>query len=161
MALSQSFTKITLILRNDVDREDLEKQFFKDLPETLLLFLKKLRRIIVNRYDATETLSNQTTYTSNGDDTNRRATLTKVAGNGDSSLETTLTRYFITKRQLLNLPEHGQRKGHNSAEIILAFPVDEDDVPIIRRQDVYAYLPVGNFGFPARLSFSDLQWRYR
>ena len=152
VTFSHPLTKITLILKDNVDRQDLEKQFFKDLPDTLLLFLKKLKKITINKYDETTALSNHTTYTCDCDDGNRRAILTKVTQTGGGPPETSLTRYFTTKRQLSNLPEDDQRKNHNTAEIVLAFPVDGKDVPIIARQDVYAYLPVDSFGFPVCLN---------
>jgi hypothetical protein len=155
--LSHPLTKITLIFKDKVDRQDLEKQFFKDLPDTLLLFLKKLKKITINKYDETAALSNHITYTCDCDDSNRRATLTKVTQAGGAPPQTSLTRYFTTKRQLSNLPDDDQRKDHNTAEIILAFPVDGNDVPIIARQDVYAYLPVDSFGFPVSLTYDNLR----
>ncbi len=145
--LDRPLTRITLILRTDVDRAELEKQFFQDLPDTLLLFLKKLKRITANKYDAMATLSRHTTYTCDCADRNRRVTLTQVSQAGGNPPETSLTRYFTTKAQLSNLPEHNQRE-YNTAEIVLAFPVDGNDVPVIGRQDVHAYLPIDSFGFP-------------
>ena len=157
--LNHARTRITLILRDAVDGKELEKQFFDDLADTLLLFLKKLKRISVNKYSTTTTLSRHTTYTCDCDDSNRRATLTKVTQAGGSPPETRLKRYFTTKRRVSNLPDDDDRRGYNTAEIILAFPVDGNNVPVIEQQEVYAYLPIGSFGFPVGLIFSDLRGR--
>ncbi|KAN0093560.1 hypothetical protein V8E51_016744 [Hyaloscypha variabilis] len=145
--LNHPGTKITLILPDDIDQGELEKHFFDDLPDTLLLFLKKLRRISINKYDATATLSRHTTYTCDRDDLNGRVKLTKATQTGGNPPETTLTRYFTTKRQLSNLPDDEHRE-YNTAEVLLAFPVDEKDVPVIMKQDIYDYFPIGTSGFP-------------
>lgn len=155
-ALEGSITRITLMLRTDIDHEELEKQFFHDLPKTLLLFLKKLKRITVNKYDSTATLSRHNTYTYDCDDLNRRATLTQVTQTGGKSPVTSLTRYYTTKSQVSNLPDHSQR-DYNTAEIVLAFPVDGKDIPEIGSQDVYAYLPIRSLGFPVCSSFGDFE----
>ncbi|KAE9369740.1 hypothetical protein N431DRAFT_493510 [Stipitochalara longipes BDJ] len=59
--------------------------------------------------------------------------------------------YRIARHSLSNLPidEH---RDYKTAEVILAFPVHnfgaEPDRPLITRQQVYAYMPIRDFGFP-------------
>jgi hypothetical protein len=58
--------------------------------------------------------------------------------------------YRIVRKALSNLPTDGQR-DYNTAEVTLAFPVYElqgVDRPLIAPQQVYAYLPIRDFGFP-------------
>jgi hypothetical protein len=58
--------------------------------------------------------------------------------------------YRIARKALSNLPTDGQR-DYNTAEVTLAFPVFElqgVDRPLIAPQQVYAYLPIRDFGFP-------------
>jgi hypothetical protein len=62
--------------------------------------------------------------------------------------------YWIGRKTLFNLPTDGQR-NYNTAEAILAFPVknlDGRDWPDIGAQEVYAYLPIRNFGFPVSVA---------
>ncbi|OCB85148.1 hypothetical protein A7U60_g7774 [Sanghuangporus baumii] len=56
--------------------------------------------------------------------------------------------YFMFKRtiDMSNVP-NDTRRGADSTEIILAFPVDENQQPRVRPQDVHAFLPVRKFGF--------------
>ena len=57
--------------------------------------------------------------------------------------------YHITKRSLQDLPDD-EHMDYNTAEVILAFPVSDNGdeaVPVIGPQQVYAYLPIRDFGF--------------
>jgi hypothetical protein len=151
-ALQDPLTRITLTLRDGLsfqDLEDLDRQFFRDLPDALLLFLTKLKRITINKYDASKSLLTHTTYTSHRDQRNHRATLLKVTQHDGKPPETWSTRYQIARKILRNLP-HNDKRDHNTTEVALAFPIDGDDTPIIEQQDVYAYLPINNFGFSVR-----------
>ncbi|KIM99744.1 hypothetical protein OIDMADRAFT_125409, partial [Oidiodendron maius Zn] len=144
-----SGTKITLNLRNDVNRSELENQLFTDLPDTLLLFLKKLQRISIDKYDASGLLLRHTEYTCDRDDVNRKVTLTKSTLTRGSSPLKTVTRYFTTTKKLSMLPSDTQ-KTFNTAELVLAFPVQEGDVAprIASKHDIYSYLSIRNSGFP-------------
>jgi hypothetical protein len=58
--------------------------------------------------------------------------------------------YRTARKALSNLLADGQR-DYNTAEVTLAFPVYESqgvDQPLIAPQQVYAYLPIRDFGFP-------------
>jgi len=157
--LQGPLTRITLSLRDNLscqDLEDLDRQFFRDLPDALLLFLTKLKRITINKYDASKSLLTHTTYTSHRDQRNHRATLLKVTQHNGKPPETWSTRYHIARKILRNLP-HDDERDHNTTEVALAFPLDGDDTPIIEQQDVYAYLPIRNFGFSV---CQDLQERF-
>jgi hypothetical protein len=62
--------------------------------------------------------------------------------------------YRIARKILSNLPADGQR-DYNTAEVILAFPVFDiqgDDWPYIESQEVYAFLPIRNFGYPVSVT---------
>jgi hypothetical protein len=47
-----------------------------------------------------------------------------------------------------DLPLDKRREGLNTAEVVLAFPLDSEYVPVIKRQHVFAFLPPQDFGFP-------------
>ena len=137
-------TTITLMLREDVNRDDLDKQFFNDLPDTILLFLKKLGRISINKYGASGTLVRHTTYLRDADE-RMRVTLTKVSQVDGNPPNTAIAHYYTEWRRLSNLPNdaHGAR---NTAALCLAFPVDGKDVPLVAAQSVYSYVPIENLG---------------
>jgi len=121
-------------------------QGFRDLPDTLLLFLTKIKKIIVNVSDPSSNLQSETTYSYQCDHGSAMVKLTKVCSSGALAEETT-TLYHITRRQILNLPEDDLRPLTNQAEVVLAFPVDEKDEPVIEQQEVYAFLPLRRVGF--------------
>ena len=143
-ALPLSLTRITLMLREDVNRDDLDKQFFNDIPDTILLFLKKLGRISINKYGVSGTLVRHTTYLRDTDE-RMRVTLTKVSQLDGNPPDTAIAHYYTVWRRLSNLPDdvHGSR---NTAELCLAFPVDGKDVPLVATQSVYSYVPIESLG---------------
>jgi hypothetical protein len=64
--------------------------------------------------------------------------------------------YFVTKKQVHGLAknenrtyteEEEEKRSYSTAEVILAFPVSATAEPIIEHQDVFAFLPIRDFGF--------------
>jgi hypothetical protein len=45
-----------------------------------------------------------------------------------------------------------------TSEIVLAFPVTDDPVPIIEPQEVYAFLPIRKMGFNVSRNFFQLSF---
>lgn len=139
-------TKITLMLRDHVNGEEVDKDFFQELPDTLLLFTKKLKKVVITKYDATGAVSRYTVYTWNCDK-NQTVTLTKVCQSGNAPPETSVSRFFTAKMQLTNLPGDGYRDD-STVELALAFPVDGNDVPVIGAQGIHKYFPIRRSAFP-------------
>ncbi|KAL5531018.1 hypothetical protein ACEPAG_3894 [Sanghuangporus baumii] len=110
---------------------------------SLLLFLTKLRsielKIKIDSRGATRSIDIERTDLENG-----FIQLTH-AENGALLLK---DEYFMLKRTIdtSNVPNDAGR-GADSTEIVLAFPVDENQQPRVRPQDVHAFLPVRKFGF--------------
>jgi hypothetical protein len=127
-------TKITLTLRKDMQSKTIQK-YFEDLPEVLILFMRKLRRLDVSGPSSLKFMSAYNIHETG------RAVITKSECNSTS--------YHITTRKLKNLP-HDSSRGRNEAEILLAFPLSSGDQPLIEEQDIYAIYPLGKFGFPVR-----------
>jgi hypothetical protein len=198
--LEEPLTRITLTLIDSVDLGDLLSQF-DDLPSTVLLFLNKLGKIIIDEDvqenqdihddsdgqwdehsqedeeffsfddedegdgdgDDDDDEKNQkvqetqpkmrvkciTTYSCDFDQNIKRAKVTvlrQTSRRPDSYSED----YRITRKSLSNLPI-GTHHDYTTAEVILGFPVYDflgGDRPHIRPQQVYAYLPIRDFGFP-------------
>jgi hypothetical protein len=155
--LRKPLTRMTLTLLDTLDHADLLSQF-DALPDTLLLFVSNLRSIKVAKYGPAGELLDSTIYSCDIDDVRRRARLLKICGCRNEPPEETSTYYHVTRKTLYNLPKDEQR-DFNTAEVVLAFPLDSDNVPVIKRQDVYAYLPIRDFGFNVR-NFSFLLVRF-
>jgi hypothetical protein len=148
--LEEPLTRITLTLLDNLNREDLKNQLC-DLSGTLLLFLEKLKIITINEYNETAKLSESVTYNrDSGNSGLRVTTLEKIFKLNGEPPKTDRRRYYITKKRLRNLP-NDNRSHHNAAEVMLAFPLDIQDMPIIEKQDVYSYLPIRNLGFSVSL----------
>ena len=145
-------TRMTLTLANPAEAENLAKDFY-DLPETLLLFLSKLRKIRILRDEAPYPPS-EITYSKQDDPMQHRATLTKLSvynRDGHRLRQRAISTYQIKSRTLKNLPHHRARLHSNQAEVVLAFPLDSQSIPIIQQQHVFAFLPIRQVGFTVRV----------
>jgi hypothetical protein len=138
---------MTLMLRKSIQFPTLLQQL-KDLHDTLLLFLKKIRKISIRLHSPPNGESAITTYTFREDKTLHRVTLTKSSTTKDSQLPSINEKfYYMVRRAVTGLPV-GQQRADEVAEVILAFPITPEFVPIFaQRQKVYAYLPIRDFGF--------------
>ncbi len=140
-------TRMTLTLVNPSEANRLADEFYH-LPETLLLFLSKLKKITINKFDATG-FAWGIEYSKHVGPEQHRATLTRcsrVKGDADVPTRRTST-YQIKSRLLKNLPQHPSRPHSNQAEVVLAFPLNSQSIPVIQQQHVFAFLPIRRFGF--------------
>jgi hypothetical protein len=140
-------TRITLELLESLDYTQLVKEF-DDLPDTLVLFLKKIERFTINVHSRNG-LSSSTTYSYEFDGPAQLVRLTKLVTR-DGSETAEVKRYHITRKLLSGLPDDEARKGTNEAEVVLAFPLDCEHGPIIEQQKVFAFLPLRSVGFSVR-----------
>ena len=108
-----------------------------NLGPTTLAFLRRLRRIsIVNRTKTQES----------------RVLVHRIVHNqfGEvlqlSSNETT-TSFVLRRRLVRDMPPEPRRGNVPISEVALAFPVSPDLDPLPQLQDVYAFLPVKDYGF--------------
>ena len=140
-------TRMILTLASTVDFNQLVEDFSDPdyLPDSLLMFLSQLKRLNIIIYNDAGRVS-ETTYSYRYNETDRQATLTKSSSVDDRRREETKY-YHTTKRTLQNLPKESLRPNGNRAEVVLAFPVDAESIPIIQQQHVFAYLPLRQVGF--------------
>ncbi|EDN02425.1 predicted protein [Histoplasma mississippiense (nom. inval.)] len=110
----------------------------KEIPDTLLLFLRRLCKIGVKIEPSGFRLLFKREQTG----PNGRITLVKEAGDVVRKRI-----YHVEGAELENLPEHGDQSAQTTAEVILAFPVDDSHRPIIEQQHVYSFLPMRQEGF--------------
>lgn len=138
-------SRITLTLSPSSDFTELLKDF-EALPDSLLIFLSKLKSITINVMNANNELVSKTVYAYEYSPDNHRGTLTKHRSIEGKDIQ--IAQYFhITRRALSNLPKDAARPMTDQAEVVLAFPLDEKSIPILEQQHVFAFLPVRKVGF--------------
>ena len=136
-------TRFKLTLNDHSSFEDRISEFI-ELPDTLLLFLTKLKRIVIRiRKDVGVS---ETIYEYSVDEKIGLGTLRKSESRDNVSSET-FRRYYLERRLFKNLPPDEARPHTDEAEVVLAFPVDEHGNPVIEQQHVFAYLPMRKVGF--------------
>ncbi|KAE8364464.1 hypothetical protein BDV27DRAFT_128412 [Aspergillus caelatus] len=109
----------------------------RELADTILLFLRKMRKLTVEIVD----LESRITYQRHEDTSRHVATLVKDT-NGIKEEKF----YHLEKTILHDLPEHHSRPVQHEAEIILGFPIDVASSPLIEPQYVYSFLPMRHEG---------------
>jgi hypothetical protein len=63
---------------------------------------------------------------------------------------------YILVRHIAQTPvEEPGREGVEESEIVLAFPVTENQEPVMKQQDVHAFLPLRCYGFKVWLLSLD------
>jgi hypothetical protein len=158
-ALPFELTRITLYLHDqsdpaerDRDRQIINQQF-RELQDTLLLFLRKLRKIEVSFHDEERHQTSGTIYT-----------LSRIENSDTAVIERTCTDTAQNRKRIYHIVKYVARRlarsenrdlseaeevsrSFETSEIVLAFPVTEDSVPIIEPQEVFAFLPVRRMGF--------------
>ncbi|MCJ1398278.1 hypothetical protein MMC11_001475, partial [Xylographa trunciseda] len=144
-------TRMTLTLLDNIDPEQLQ-QDFQSIPDTLLLFLRKLQDLTIEIYPS-KGATTKVTYSKHEHHENGlyMTNLMKCASDGltTSSSE---RKFHMVKREVRDLPYDAARvdkkqKSIDHATTILAFPLDENDVPVLEQQHVFAFLPLRRAGF--------------
>lgn len=152
--LQRPMTQITLYLHEDTAPRETAMQQFRDLQDTLLLFTKNLQRLEVSMYDDNEEQISSTVFAISSQNENHKVLRKTVIRDGTT--EELARNYHLTKYIAHGLPRSENRTytdeeegalAYSRADIILAFPVSQDFVPIIEPQDVFAFLPVRSMGF--------------
>ena len=144
-------TRMALTLLPSTDFEELASEF-RAVPDTFLMFLSRLQRLSVELYGPDETHT-ATQYSKRETKENGLYTtfLAKTTRNGVEE-STSEQRYHTMKSDLHDLPFDDARKDKEGnsidrATVILAFPVDEHDEPVLKQQHTYAFLPLRRVGF--------------
>lgn len=150
-----SLTRLTLHLHDTGDSDTLEKtqqiikEQFKELQETILLFMKNLRIIRVAFHDIDGAETSSAEYSIQRPEVNHAVLTRVVIGNGNKQEH--VKHYHVTVHQATDIPRHENRtysgQADHTSQIVLAFPLSETSVPIIEPQDIFVYLPVRPAGF--------------
>jgi hypothetical protein len=134
----KGWTSFYIKLRKDYNSAELIKDL-EDLEASLLIFLRRLRTIDI-------------TIIGDGDITTRTK-LTRTEGDIDGQEAVRLSQddfhlnYLVMRHVADNLPPDEKRDGVTRSELLLAFPLDESDEPILAPQQVCAFLPIRDYGF--------------
>lgn len=130
-------TQILLHLKDGVYNHILED--LRSIDSQLLIFLSKLKRIRVATPRPPKAYVLYRNYRNDAVKWETAVISSEGSQVGDG--------YIVKRHELQNLPADSRRKGITSSEIVLAFPTYAGDIPRIDLQNVYAFLPIGNFGF--------------
>ena len=136
-AIRPGYTSLILHLRSENEEKELLEEM-KIMDARYLLFLRKLRKIHIAIPDFEMTLTRQDHETNN---TLRR--ITTLARDDESKT------YHVRKYEATEMPAEFSRKGRNSSSILLAFPHHGPEETVLETQQVYAFLPIHDYGFKA------------
>jgi hypothetical protein len=130
------YTSFYLQLSRKCDQNELVAEL-KSLDSRMLIFLRKLRQInitIESHPSITRTLSRPP------DSVGPAGTTITLRQ------DTSVMRYIVIEHTVYNLPPEEKRQGTNSSELLLAFPISGSE-PALEAQQVYAFLPIRDYGF--------------
>jgi hypothetical protein len=167
------YTSMYLQLAEDCNTSELVNDV-KSLDPRLLIFLRKLREINITVQQMPFAMW-KTTLRCQDVEAKEGEELVSLLQNGDSRS------YKIIRHPISGLPPEPKRPDCHESEILLAFPLDKLSEPLIVSQNVYAFLPIRDYGFkvrkfrltkiecplsylvfdPSRLSFDRKPRRYR
>lgn len=133
------WTTFRLSIAQTVNRSDLKDQV-KGIKPTLLLFLRKLRSLDVEIYISRCLRISLRRV----DESNEIVKLERRENGVCVSTE----RYIVVRRLVRTYTGEEKRQGIQQSEVVLAFPIDASDKPIIDQQYVHAFLPVATYGLP-------------
>ncbi|KAK0382401.1 hypothetical protein CLIM01_00214 [Colletotrichum limetticola] len=135
-------TSMALQLLGNSELERIAVELTKIKPE-ILLFLRRLRRIVVQTPN--EQVDYLATYTDHDTDFHcETRTITMHTNNSETATE---TKYVIIRKAVEDMPEESTRKDIGVSEVTLAFPLEQDGSPKVQEQPIFAFLPVGHYGF--------------
>ena len=134
----RGWTTFHLHLALSENGNDLSAQL-RDVRPTLLLFLRQLRALSI----ITPGVTPRSIEVKRTDDDDRDMVSLERVQNGVREVE----RYVLV-RHLAQTPDgEPGRENVRESEIVLAFPVTETQEPVMKKQEVHAFLPLRCYGF--------------
>ena len=144
-------TRIILTLLDSSSFENLASEF-RGVPDTFLMFLSQLRKISIS-ICPTNGATTAIEYSKRENKENGLyATFLKKMTLQEGKRSISEQKYYTNKRDLRNLPFDENRidtNGHSidQTTVILGFPIDLQDQPVLEDQYTYAFLPLRQMGF--------------
>jgi hypothetical protein len=160
--LEPPLTRITMYLHQEGDadmlamsRESIREQF-SEIQETFLLFMKNIRRFCVSVHNEGGEQTSCATYSIDRLQQKADYAILKktMVANGRTKEEANY--YHVTTYQVTNLSKNENRVyskdeeangAYSRSQIVLAFPLSEDSIPVTATQNLFAFLPVRPVGF--------------
>ena len=160
-----NYTRMTLFLHQDNregERKKIKEQL-KTLEPAILLFVQRLKRIDITFYDEDGEQEWATRLTKRPASKANCEVLDKYIAGMDAlgSVTPESHIYHVTKHLAKNVARHEHRElaaseeadpSFRQSEIVLAFPVSAEFVPVIEPQKVFSFLPMRQMGFNVSLS---------
>lgn len=138
-------TRMTLTLLDPPSFED-RVHDFQNIPDTLLLFLEKLDVLKINVCPGDgSTKATKITYIHEFVDNDFETIMKNTTFDGEATEET--LKFYVMRKVIKNLPPDASRPSTIQATVVLAFPVDAEEEPVIEPQHVFAFLPLRLAGF--------------
>jgi hypothetical protein len=139
-------TMICLKIEKQEDRDVVREQLTKVLEPSSFMFLRRLSKIRVVRLDDSgDTFDELVMSHEHRQFTDDLEVVTTTRSKGTKSWK---SRYLLSDYVARGMPSTELRQGVTETSIKLAFPINDQQQPLIAKQDVYAFLPVCSFGLP-------------
>ncbi|KAK7697413.1 hypothetical protein SLS64_013551 [Diaporthe eres] len=114
----------------------------KALGSETLIFLRKLKQLDVS-IDGERKTYKLRIEKGNPNFGGETATISET-----TDQQTKKTKYMIGRQTVEELPPEPRREAVATSEVVVAFAVEDRITPIIKPQQVFAFLPIQNYGFP-------------
>lgn len=149
-------TRMTLYFHETGDPDELEHlrgtifQQLGDLDHTCLLFLRNIERLRITFHGENGEVQTSKVFCV-GNTNDHRVALETTATSADGSNTTEARHYHVTRHVASDLSRSANRTvagsdearaGYSQAEIVLAFPLTANSQPLLKSQDLFAFLPV-------------------
>jgi hypothetical protein len=135
--LVRGYTSMNLELSGEGAKSEILQELCT-LDPRVLMFLRRLRKINVSILEQNKVVSSTT------------LTRTDKYDHDESTIQlqhnTEFLHYKVTKHHVNNLPSVAQRNGVSQSDVLLAFPM-KDNEPELAEQQVFAFLPIRSYGF--------------
>lgn len=141
----EGHTQIYLKYKADISSTKLHEQLL-DLHAHLLLFLRKIRQLVVTTTHQHLLFQMNPTHGNKVEIVKTSAPTTELQATKQEKM------HFLVHRETVDIPEElqednrdNERKDVKQTEIVLAFPLGVDDPP--PAQNMHAFLPIRQYGF--------------
>lgn len=152
----EGVTAILLQLSPDFDEDELLDEI-RNFDSSALVFLQKLQRLELSFVSSVSGAPFRSTIVKRA----RPAALDGHFGLAEIQHDSLSQRYLTMRHQVVDgLPAEPNRPGCRSTEIQLAFPVLQAGSTQIKSQNVYAFLPIRDYGFKVRDSSHLVTLKY-
>ena len=135
-------TTIFMHLAPDCNKGDLHKEILL-LDPRMLIFLRKLRQINIQIETARATLFRSL---SRLPDVPIRSASVVALQQVTLQQDAEVSKYLVLTHTAKQLPLEPKREGAQESQILLAFPLKENLEPKLEQQQVFAFLPVRDYG---------------